>query len=360
MKRCTRCLMPETARNIEFDDNGLCLACQRMNIDKNYDSRLEEFRNLCDKYRCSDHYYDCIIPVSGGKDSFMQVYWMKKRMNMHPLLVSVTDEFEHTNAGKNNIKQLIKSFRCDLITLTLNPEMVRETTRYGFENIGSTNWAIDKAIYTWPLQQAIKLNIPLVVYGENVEWEYGCKTGIDTWSAKKQIENNVVNINCDMPLIHYEKNCLDYPSIEEIEKIEPIYLSYFMKWDGISNAKLAEKYGFRSLKGEWERVGFIDYFWQIDSVGYLMNYYLKFAKYGYSKATDVASHLIRYNYIDRNYAIDFIKKEEGCLDQRILNDFLKFTEYSDQQFWEIMGKWFDPEIFEYKNYCWKLKEEYLL
>jgi len=360
MKRCVSCLMPGTARNIEFDSKGECLACQRAKAEKDVVGRLIELEDICTHHRKSDGSYDCIIPVSGGKDSFYQVYWMKYRMNMNPLLVSVTDEWNHTKAGEHNSHEIAKQFRCDMITLRLNPEMVRETTRWGFENIGSSNWAIDMAIYAWPLQIASKYNVPLVVYGENVEWEYGCSTGVDTPSAIGQIRNNVVNINKTPFVAAAEANCLKYPSEEELELLGPIYLSYFTGWDGLRNANLARRYGFKGIEGEWDRAGYVDNFWQVDSIGYLMNYYLKYAKYGYSKACDVASHLIRYGYITRDHAINVVREQEGELDQRVLDDFLAFTGYKPHEFWNIMDKWFNPDLFVKTSIGWKLKNEHKL
>lgn len=358
MKRCTKCLMPDSARNIEFNAEGVCLACQRAAALVDREARVEELKKICDKHRRSDGLYDCLIPVSGGKDSFFQVDWMKNKINMNPLLVSVTDEWSHTKAGEHNARQIAKAFRCDMVTLRLNPEMVRETTRWGFENIGSTNWAIDMAIYAWPLQEAIRQGIELVVYGENVEWEYGCKTGVDTWRADRQIYNNVVNTENTPVLRLPEANCLRHPTKDQMEEagLVPMYLSYFTGWDGKKNAAVAASYGFRSLAGEWERRGYIDDFWQVDSVGYLMNYYLKYAKYGYSKATDVSSHLIRTGYMDRKTALDLVRKTEHHLDKKILEDFLAFTGYTDSDFWAIMNKWYNRDLFVETEYGWSLRE----
>jgi N-acetyl sugar amidotransferase len=359
MKRCTQCLMPETARNIAFDENGVCLACTRAATAK---TRFDELEAVAKEYRRSGGSYDCLIPVSGGKDSFFQVYWMKEKLGMNPLLVTVTDEFCHTKAGEHNAKQIGDAFRCDTIQLRLNPQMVRETTRWGFENIGSTNWAIDMAIYAWPLRMAIKMGIQLVVYGENVEWEYGCKTGVDTPSALGQIENSVVNTTQTPYLSEFEANCLKYPTVEEMSAadLKPIYLSYFTGWDGMKNANVAKIYGFRGLQGEWDRAGYVDDFWQVDSVGYLMNYYLKYAKYGYGKATDVASHLIRYGHLTRIEAAGLVHWKEGVLDQRILDDFLRFAGYSDKEFWSIIDKWRNKDLFSPINGFLVLKNEHRL
>lgn len=354
--------MPETAPEIEFDENGVCLACQRAEVAKSikWNERMEELKNLCDTHRSLTGNYDCIIPVSGGKDSFFQVNIIKNEMGMNPLLVSVTDEWKHTRAGQHNSVQISRAFRCDMITLRLNPDMVKETTRWGFENIGSTNWAIDKAIYAWPLQMAIKLGIKLVVYGENVQWEYGYKTGVDTYDARDQINNSVVNVEKTPMLWAGEDNCLKYPSVEEMEEygLQPIYLSYFTGWDGMRNLEVAKRFGFKTLEGEWNRDGYIDDFWQIDSIGYLMNYHIKFAKYGYSKATDVASHLIRCGKMTREEAVELVKKEEGRLDSFIFDDFSRLTGYSLENIRSIMDKWLNEKLFKRRfDGMYVLKEE---
>jgi hypothetical protein len=145
-----------------------------------------------------------------------------------------------------------------------------------------------------------------------------------------------------------------------VAHLEPIYLSYYTGCDGLLNANLAKLFGFRGLQGEWDRAGYVDDFWQVDSVGYLMNYYLKYAKYGYGKATDVASHLIRYGHISLLEGINLVRLEEGLLDQKILDDFLRFTGYSDRDFWAIMNKWWNKDLFEIKGGKMVLKNEHRL
>lgn len=108
MKYCTKCVMPDTRPGITFDENGVCSACQSYEHRKevNYDDRFKELEQLCDKYRGMNgpDGYDCMIAVSGGKDSHFQVHLMKNIMKMNPLLVSVEDNFPMTEAGKHNLK----------------------------------------------------------------------------------------------------------------------------------------------------------------------------------------------------------------------------------------------------------------
>ena len=116
--------MPSTRPGITFDEDGVCSACRnyehRNLVDWN--ARWEEFKAICDKYRGMNgpSGYDCMVAVSGGKDSHFQVYLMKEVMGMNPLLVSVEDNFPMTTAGKHNLKNISEAFGCDLISMKPN------------------------------------------------------------------------------------------------------------------------------------------------------------------------------------------------------------------------------------------------
>ena len=131
-----------------------------------------------------------------------------------------------------------------------------------FEEFGRATWPIDQAIYAYPLKMAIRLNIPLVVYGENISWEYGGVLSEETYSAKDQINNTV-----------------------------------------------AKKYGFKDLNHRWIREGYIDNYDQIDSVGYLMNSWLKYPKFGFQRTTDLVGYWIRGGRINKEEGIKLIKKK---------------------------------------------------
>ena len=193
MEFCQNCFMPDTKPGIEINEEGLCQACinYKKRKDTDYDKRFEKLKELADKYRRNDGYYDCLIPVSGGKDSHFQVYIMKEVLDMNPLLVMVNDPFSTTQVGKQNKINMQEAFNCDLISLDLSPDVTRRMVRIAFEEFGSPTWPIDRAIYTYPIKMAIRMNIPFIIYGENVSWEYGGVLGEETYSAKNQINNDV-------------------------------------------------------------------------------------------------------------------------------------------------------------------------
>lgn len=364
MRRCNRCLMPDAKPGLVLNEEGICQACihYEMGKDVDWEKRFKELKELTQKYKRNDGYYDSIIAVSGGKDSHFQVYVFKELLRMNPLLISVGDPFTKTEAGLHNIKNIGEAFNCDLISLQLSPDLVRRMVKIAFKEFGSPTWPIDQAIYAYPLRMAIRLNVPLIVYGENVSWEYGGVLNKETYSAKDQINNTVAkNIDwqfwLDKGIRKKEINMLMYPSQEQIEnaKLEPIYLSYFIPWDGYKNYTIAKKFGFKDLTHEWIREGYIENYDQVDSIAYLINPWLKYPKYGFARATDVVGYWIRSGRISKEEGLKLIKENDHKLDQRILNDFLQFTGYSHKEFWNIVEEFYNKDIFEKVDEQWKLK-----
>lgn len=361
MRRCTNCLIPVTKPGVELDTDGRCQGCAHLEMreDTDYEQRFEKLEKICDRHRSTDGSYDCIIPVSGGKDSHYQTYMMKEELDMNPLLVAVSDPFSKTEAGKHNIYNNSEAFDCDLITVDLSPATVKKMMRTAFEEFGSPTWPVDRAIYCVPIQMGINLDIPLIVYGENTSWEYG---GVqydheaeEPYSAIDQIENDVAKeVDFDLwfenGVSEEDMNMMRYPEIEELESagLEPIYLSYFQPWDGYRNYQIAKNYGFRTLENEWNREGFIESYDQIDSKAYLMNVWMKYPKMGYMRTTDVVGYRRRSEEFDISVeeGVELIREHDHKLDEEILDDFLDFTGYSDREFWEIVEKHRNEEIFD--------------
>lgn len=363
---CKRCVMPNTRPGIVFDDQNICSACRnyerRKTID--WDKRFRELEYLCDKYRGSNgNSYDCAIAISGGKDSHYQVYVMKELMKMHPLLLTVNPD-TWTQTGRKNINNISMSFGCDIISLDLNKRTSKILALKSFRELGMAHWYYDAAIYAFPLRMAINLGIKLLVYGENVSYEYGGpQQNEETYSAKKQIENDVVKpIDickwCDNDVSEKDFIQTKYPSYQEIENagLEPIYLSYFVPWSSLHNYEVAQRYGFCHIGHEWSREGFLDTYTQIDSAGYLLSQWLKYPKFGHASVTEAASRMIRYGLMSREEAVKVVNKKDHILDQRIVEDFISFTGISYKEFWSIVDKWYNQDLFEKgRDGIWKKK-----
>lgn len=366
MKFCTKCIMPDTRPGITFNEKGVCIACQNHERKKmvNWDSRMEELKVLCDKYRRTEPgKYDCIIAVSGGKDSHYQVHVMKELMGMNPLLITVEDFFTMTEAGKHNVQNISEAFGCNLIAFKPNRRAAKIISRYMFEKYGRPLWYVDRLLYTVPLYYAAALNIPLLVYGENVSYEYGGVDDKETYSAREQVFNGVAPgvelqelVNAGVPMD--ELAYLEAPSREVLDMLDPIYLSYFVEWNGIKNYEFAKRRGFKDLTHEWDRTNHIENFNQIDSYGYLLNAWMKFPKYGHAYATDYAARWVRYGLLTRKEAVKLAEERDHNVDPKIVEDFCSFTGMTIQEFYGALDKLYNKDIFEQNSWGqWRLKGE---
>ncbi len=365
MKYCKKCVMPDTRPGITFDEEGVCQPCRSYGRRKDIDwgKRRKELEKICDKYRRKDSgKHDCLIAVSGGKDSHFQVHVMKELMGMNPLLVTVEDNFPMTKAGLHNIRNISEEFDCEIISLKPNIKAQKHIMRKTFERYGQPTWYIDRLIYTFPIHMAVKFSIPLLVYGENVTYEYGGEQQEETFSAKEQISNGVAS---DIPweeliddnIIINNLELCKYVSSQDINKIEPIYLSYFVQWNSYGNYGFAKSRGFKSLTHEWRRTHHIEDFDQVDSRAYLVHPWLKYPKFGHATATDYAAKFIRYGLITREKGIRLVKKHDHDLDPKVVNDFINFLGYSAKEFWAIVDKHYNRDLFKKDaNGEWRLKD----
>lgn len=354
MKYCKRCVMPDTRPGIKFSREGVCSACLSYEKRKeiNWDNRWKEFEQICNKYRgMNGDGYDCAIAVSGGKDSHWQVHLIKDVMHMNPILFSVEDNFPMTDAGVHNLKNLSEEFGCNIISIKPDIRTQKKLMRYMFEMYGKPTWYIDRLIYTYPLNMALKFNTPLLVYGENVSYEYGGNNGDDTYSAKAQLQNGVASDVDESELISnagieaQDLYLTRAPKSEALDRLDPIYISYYIPWNSVANYEYARKHGFHGLEHEWRRSHHIEDFDQVDSRAYLVHSWLKYPKFGHQFATDYASRFIRYGMITRDEGIELVKKHDHDLDSLAVRDFCEFCGYSETQFWEIVDKFYNKDLF---------------
>ena len=366
MKYCVRCTMPDTRPGISFNEQGVCSACVHYDAMKNIDwnSRWKEFEEICDKYRgCNGpDNYDCAIAVSGGKDSHFQAHIMKEVMHMNPILFSVEDNFPMTDAGISNLKNLSEEFGCPIISYKPNIKAQKKIMRGMFEKYGKPTWYIDRYIYTYPLHMALKFNTMLLVYGENVSFTYGGNIEEDTYSAKDQISNGVASDVSEEELLSFGVTKDDLaltqaPPMEELERLDPIYLSYFMPWNSYANYVFAKSRGFKDLTHEWIRTHHAEDFDQVDSRAYLVHSWLKYPKFGHASATDYTARFIRYGMMTREEAIKIVKERDHNLDPKCVDDFCEFCGYTRSEFWAIIDRLYNKDIFEKDSMGrWVLKE----
>ncbi len=365
MRYCKKCVMPDTRPGITFNEEGICSACQsyerRTQID--WDKRWKEFEEICDKYRgMNGDGYDCAIAVSGGKDSHYQVHLMKEVMGMNPILFSVEDNFKMTEAGKHNIQNISEEFGCNIISLKPDIKAQKKIMRHTFEKYGQPTWFIDRLIYTYPLIMASKFNTPLLVYGENVSYEYGGSDYEETYSARNQINNGAASDIADEELLAIGVDAktlsmLKPPASDEMQKLDPIYISYFQPWNSYSNYIFARSRGFHDLEHEWDRRHHVENFDQVDSRAYLVHPWMKYPKFGHASATDYAARFVRYGLMTREEAIEAVRLHDSRIDRKCVEDFIEFTGYTETEFWSIVDTFYNRELFEKNRFGeWVLKD----
>ena len=352
---CNLCGMPNTRPGSIFK-HGICQACinfeKRKNI--NWNIRYNKLTSICDKYRKNTGEYDCIIPVSGGKDSHRLVHEIKIKQKMNPLLITVGDHFTKTKAGAKNFKNLGKTFGCDHITFDINPKTFIKSTRIGFEQLGEPLKFIEAVIYTMPLKIAIKFKIPLVIFGENSAYEYG-STNEDNYHALGPIMDIFKNIDIDYWLKNgistSEINSITPPTEEELSSVKPevIYMSHFIPWSSMKNLEIAKYYGFMDLTHEWIREGLIENFEQIDSVAYIVHLWMKYPKFGFQRTTDIATRRVREGILTLEEAKELIDKNDYKLDSVAMDDFINTLGYTPSEFFDIVDKFWNPKIFDIKK-----------
>ena len=268
----------------------------------------------------------------------------------NPLLVSVEDNFKMTEAGKHNLKNISEAFGCDLITMKPNIKAQKIIMRKTFERYGKPTYLIDRYIYTYPLWMALRFQTPLLIYGENVSYEYGGSHAIESYSARDQIFNGVA---AGIPATELlgdgvtlkDLNFFEPPSPEQLQTLDPIYLSYFVPWNSFHNYEIAKKYGFHDLTHEWCRTHHVEQMDQVDSPAYLVHSWMKYPKFGHASATDYASRMVRYGMISREEAFRLIKKHDHALDPRCVREFCVFLHYSEHEFWTIVDSHYNQDLF---------------
>jgi N-acetyl sugar amidotransferase len=365
IRYCKNCLFPETKQDLTLDENGICSACNYVKIKETIDwkTKWQELTNIFDKFRSKDEKnYDCIIPVSGGKDSMYQTHVVKKEFGMNPLLVAFRPR-EWTELGRKNLENLKIKLDVDCIEFTPKRDLYKQIQKVGFTYFGDASWPEHMGIFTVPVQIAVKFKIPLIIWGENSQAEYGGPLedqernfqDID-WHKKYGETIYVKNQSSGYRNIEYMlehgakmRDLLPYvyPSDEEILKVgvTGLYLGQFLKWDGIKQLqKMKQEYGFMVHDGPME--GTYTNYENLDNKGQGLHDYMKWVKFGYGRATDQASIQIRHKTLEREEGLTLVKKYEGKIPERYLEEYLKDFEITREEFFKIVDKHTNFDLFK--------------
>ena len=357
MKYCKKCLYPDTKPQLEFNGDGICSACTnvKMKEEIDWDKKRKEFVQILEKYTDKDgKNYDCIIPVSGGKDSMYQTYVMKEEFGLNPLVINF-HPLDQTDVGKKNLESL-KKIGVDCIEFSPNPNVYQKLAKYGLTELGDFQWPEHIGIFTVPVQIAVKYKIPLIIWGENPQLEYGQPTDInkDTILDRKWLEKNggyFLEIIKPEGMTKHGFDIKDlkpylYPSDDEIKQvgITGIFLGTYIKWDIFKQLEFVKTLGFS--ENDETKEGTYDKWENLDVYFTVFHDYFKFLKYGFGRTTDHASIEIRYGKMTREHGLELVKIHEGKIPRKYLKQFLESAQITEEEFHEICDKFTTKELFE--------------
>ena len=358
---CRNCVYPETKPDLSMDENGICDACRFVDVKDttDWELRKKELGEIFEKFKNKDSSnYDCIIPVSGGKDSTYQTYVVKEEFGLNPLCVSYHLP-EFTDLGRKNLENL-KKIGVDCLEFTPNPEICKKMQKTSLIEFGDAQWPEHFGIFTVPVQVAVRYKIPLIVWGENPRAEYGGpqKDMEAQYLDRKWCEDFELRVGGqsndfvgpEIMLKHgIEQKFLNpyiYPSDEEIRSVgvRGIFLGHFIRWNVKKQLKKVQELGFTLHDGPSE--GTFTNYENLDNKIQGIHDYFKWLKFGYGRATDNASIEIRLNSMNRHEGKKLVREHEGKLPEKFLNEFLKDWNMSRDEFLQIADKFTNKDLFK--------------
>lgn len=364
MKYCKRCVYPEVAVNIYIDDQGICSSCRTFDkfeslTNEFWNKRRKKFEEIIDTIKKkNDSNYDCIIPVSGGKDSYYQTYIIAKEYGLKPLLVTYHGN-NYLPEGNYNRDRMRLIFNADHLVFGPSIDVLKKLNRLCFKKLGDMNWHAHCGIFTYPIQIAVKFNIPLIIWGE-IAWDI---SGMYEPEDYVEFSNRVRHehglrgyewydlINDPIEKLT-EKDMLwaKYPTDEEILKVgvRGLYIGNFFKWDPNKHTKLIQKkYGWKAstkpFDRTYRRISNLD-----DRYENGIHDYLKYIKFGYGRASDHASKDIRLGYMTRDKGIQMVKKYDHIIPKDLYH-WLNYVGMKENEFWEIANSFRNPFVWKKDN-----------
>jgi N-acetyl sugar amidotransferase len=367
MTYCKRCLYSTThPLNLIIDESGLCSGCvvheEKDILDWNV--RKEKLRSILEQYRnTSGTNYDCIIPVSGAKDSYFIVHTIKKEFGMNPLLVTYNKQY-NTDLGIRNLANLRIAFDCDILTLSVDPAKLKKITRATLRRFGSMYWHCLAGQTVFPVQMAVKQKIPLIIWGahQGID-QVGMFSHLDEveMTRKYRKEHDLMGFEAEDLLDNEFDNITQtditpfvYPDDKEIEHVgvRGIYLNNYIRWDSkAQHEEMIRTYGYETV----EQTRTFDNYMDVDCFNYSdVHDYIKFLKHGYGKVTDHATREIRLKRMTREEGMELVK-EYSLRPPQNLQLFLNWLGITEHSFSYIIDQHRNPFIWSRdENWNWIL------
>ena len=357
IRYCTRCVYPSNhPLGIIFDDHGVCSGC-RVHEEKDifdWAERAERLRAILDQYGDrSGRNYDCIVPVSGARDSYFIVHTVKKAYGMTPLLVSYNKEY-NTKIGIRNLAYLRTIFDCDYMSLSPAPVLLKKIVRHSLRKLGSIYWHCLAGATAFPVQVAVRFRIPLIIWGahQGID-QVGMFSHLDEveMTRKYRKEHDLMGmeaedmVGAEARIDERDIEPFIYPSDEELESVgvRGIYLNNYIRWDSKKQHELMIRlYGYETAVQQRTFNTYED----VDCFHYSgLHDYIKFLKYGYGKVSDHASREIRLRRMTREEGIEMVRSYQDRFPQDLAL-FLDWSGISEREFFAWVDTRRDAKVWE--------------
>lgn len=363
MKYCGTCITPWNRPNIRFDANGVCNCAkkaERREID--WAARERDFRSVVENAKARTSGYDCLIPVSGGKDSTWQVITCLE-YGLKPLCVTWRPP-GRTEIGQANLDNLVR-LGVDHIDYSISPEVEKRFTLAAYEKYGSTAVPMHMAIFSIPLKIAVRFQIPLVVWGENSAFEYGgteeSRTGFKldaAWLGAHGVTHGTTARDWVGVAGLTERDLTPYfgPDDAELERagVAAVFLGYYFSWDPENSLAVAEQHGF--VRAAKARTGVWDYA-DIDDDFISLHHWLKWYKFGFTRTFDNLSVDIRHGRLTREHAVEILRERGDETPREDIAKFCNWAGITEPRFFEIAETFRNHDVWTMRaDGTWKIDD----
>lgn len=370
MMYCKKCVQPDTRPGLVFDAEGVCAACryQEETARIDWNERERQLREIAEWARGkASRGFDCIVGVSGGKDSLFQALYARDRLRLKTLLVNCAPD-AITEVGRLNLENLVQH-GFDMISFRPNPRVVRELVKRSFIDHGNPVKPTEYSLFAVSYEAALRFGVPLVVQGENPGSTLGVVESIPPGDDALMIKdhNTLAGGNAsDWIQDGIELRDLQFyqfPDLAELGRagIRAIWLGYYAKeWSYSANTQFAVDHGLRGRPGHDPTLtGRLNPYSSIDSDMQIVNQMLKFYKFGFGLITDEVCYYIREGRMSREEAAKLVERYDGKCDERYVREFCEYIGMNEEEFWRVTERWVNKRLFEKDSTTrrWKPKFE---
>jgi N-acetyl sugar amidotransferase len=361
MKYCKLCLQPDTRPNSKFTTEGICPACdyfERLQF-VDWQERYEILQDLLANYknkRGSKHRFDCIIGVSGGKDSSRQALWVRDKLGLKPLLACLSYPPEQvTERGTDNISNLIE-LGFDVVISAPAPGTWQRLMKLSFDKF--TNWArsTELALFSSVPQLAIHYDIPLILWGENPGLQLGDlktlgRTGYDGNNLRymNTLSGGALNWIREAGFELKDLIPYQYPTPDDFDRhgLQIVYLGWFLgDWSLVNNGMYAASSGLKVREDTVANTGDLHGVTSLDEDWVTLNQMIKYYKFGFGRVTDYVNEELRLGRMTRAAAIELVEKHDDACGDNYIEAFSDYIGLTVEQFWTKVHSSVNRQLFE--------------